>query len=121
MKYFCKMSLYEGFLHLVFRFPQQIQIGNTDFTNKKIRQQSIFINGTQVPYANIAKYLVMTLDASNSGKSKLRRKASSASSSGKCIGCFDAIVSSQSTINSYYTSMFMSSLESWYPVLELHQ
>jgi predicted nucleotidyltransferase len=26
-----------------------------DFTNKKIRQQPIFINGTKVPYANTAK------------------------------------------------------------------
>jgi hypothetical protein len=39
-----------------------------DFTDKKIRQQPIFINGTKVPYANTAKYLGMTLDA------KLRRK-----------------------------------------------
>jgi hypothetical protein len=32
-------------------------------TNKKIRQQPIFINGTNVPYANTEKYLGMTLDA----------------------------------------------------------
>jgi hypothetical protein len=31
-----------------------------DFTNNKIKQQPIFINGTQVPYANTAKYLGMT-------------------------------------------------------------
>jgi hypothetical protein len=36
---------------------------HNDFTNKKIRQQPIFINGTQVPYANTAKYLGMTPDA----------------------------------------------------------
>jgi hypothetical protein len=35
----------------------------TDFTNKKIGQKPIFINGTQVPYAKRAKYLGMTLDA----------------------------------------------------------
>jgi hypothetical protein len=28
-----------------------------------VRQQPILINGTQVPYANIAKYLGMALDA----------------------------------------------------------
>jgi hypothetical protein len=31
-------------------------------TSKKIRQQPIFVNSTQVPYANTAKYLGMTLD-----------------------------------------------------------
>jgi hypothetical protein len=39
-----------------------------DFTNNKIRQQPIFINGTEGPYANTAKYLGMDLNA------KLRRK-----------------------------------------------
>jgi hypothetical protein len=34
-----------------------------DFTNNKIKQQPIFINGTKVPYANTAIYLGMTLDA----------------------------------------------------------
>jgi hypothetical protein len=34
-----------------------------DVTNKEIRQQPIFINGTKVPYANTAKYLGMNLDA----------------------------------------------------------
>jgi hypothetical protein len=39
------------------------------------------------------------------GKSILRKNVtSSTSSSGKCIGCLDAILSCQSTINSYYTS-----------------
>jgi hypothetical protein len=65
-----------------------------DFTNNKIRQQPSFINGTKVPYANITKYLGMTLDA----------KMSSTSSSGKYIGCLDAILCCQSTINSHYTS-----------------
>jgi hypothetical protein len=34
-----------------------------DFTIKKIRQKPMFINGTQVPYSNTAKYLGMTFDA----------------------------------------------------------
>jgi hypothetical protein len=34
-----------------------------DFTNNKIKQQPVFINGTKVPYANTAKYLGMNLDA----------------------------------------------------------
>jgi hypothetical protein len=33
-----------------------------DFTDNKIKQP-IFINGTEVPYANAAKYLGMSLDA----------------------------------------------------------
>jgi hypothetical protein len=38
------------------------------------------------------------------GKSILRKNVmSSTSSSGKCIGCLDAILSCQSTIKSYYT------------------
>jgi hypothetical protein len=39
------------------------------------------------------------------GKSILRKNMmSSTSSLGKCIGCLDAILSCQSTINSYYTN-----------------
>jgi hypothetical protein len=34
-----------------------------NFTNKRIRQQSIFTKVTKVPYTNIAKHLGMTLDA----------------------------------------------------------
>jgi capsid portal protein len=55
---------------------------HTDFTNRKIRQQPIFINGIQVPYA----YTV-------------ERAMSSTSSSGKCIGCLDTILSCQTKIN----------------------
>jgi subtilase family serine protease len=40
-----------------------------DFTKKKIRQLSVFINGTQVQYASTEKYLGMPLDAKLSGKS----------------------------------------------------
>jgi hypothetical protein len=39
------------------------------------------------------------------GKSILRKNVmNSTSSSGKCIGCLDAILSCQSTINSHYPS-----------------
>jgi hypothetical protein len=34
-----------------------------DFTNNKIKQQHIFINGTKVPHANTAKYFGVNLDA----------------------------------------------------------
>jgi hypothetical protein len=44
-----------------------------DFANK-IRQQLIFISGTQVRYANTTKYLGLTLEASYSGKTILRKK-----------------------------------------------
>jgi hypothetical protein len=50
---------------------QGIQI---DFTNKKIRQQQIFINGTQVPHANTAKYLGMTTDAKLQWKEHIKKK-----------------------------------------------
>jgi hypothetical protein len=45
-----------------------------DFTNKKISQQPIFISGTQVPYANTAKYLGMTLDAKLRWKEQIKKK-----------------------------------------------
>jgi hypothetical protein len=45
-----------------------------DFTNNKIRQQRIFINGTKVPYANTAKYLGMTLDAKLRWKEHIKKK-----------------------------------------------
>jgi hypothetical protein len=69
---------------------------------KQIRQQPIFINGTQVPYANTAKYLGMTIDAKLWRKEHIQKKLlSSTSSSGKYIGCLDTILSCQPTINSY--------------------
>jgi hypothetical protein len=40
----------------------EIKSVHIHFTNKKIRQQPIFINGTKVPYANTPKYLGMILD-----------------------------------------------------------
>jgi predicted GIY-YIG superfamily endonuclease len=45
-----------------------------DFTNNKIKQQSIFIHGTKVPYANTAKYLGMTLDAKLRWKEHIKKK-----------------------------------------------
>jgi hypothetical protein len=45
-----------------------------DFTNNKIRQQPIFINGTEIPYANTAKYLGMTLDAKLGWKEHIKKK-----------------------------------------------
>jgi hypothetical protein len=72
------------------------------------------MKGMQVPYAKTAKYLGMTLDA------KLRWNVMfSSSSSGKCIGYLDAILSCQSTINPHYASRYTSRLELWYPVLGL--
>jgi hypothetical protein len=43
-------------------------------TNKKIRQQPIFISGTKVPYANTAKYLGMTLDTKLWWKEYIKKK-----------------------------------------------
>jgi hypothetical protein len=44
-----------------------------DFTNKKIKEQPIFIDGTKVPYANTAKYLGMTLDAKLRWKEHIKK------------------------------------------------
>jgi hypothetical protein len=41
----------------------QYKLVHTDFKNEKIKQQPIFVNGTQDSYANTAKYRVMILDA----------------------------------------------------------
>jgi hypothetical protein len=76
-----------------------------DFTNNKIKQQPIFINETKVQYASTVKYLGMILDAKLRRKEHTNKKVmSSTSNSGKCIGYLDAIVSCNSTINSYCTS-----------------
>jgi hypothetical protein len=56
------------------------------------------------PYANTAKYLDIDLYAKLREKERVKKKVmSSTSSSGKCIGFLDGILSCQSTINSYYT------------------
>jgi hypothetical protein len=45
-----------------------------DFTNRKIRQQPIFINGTHVPYASTSKYLVMNLDDKIGWEEHIKKK-----------------------------------------------
>jgi hypothetical protein len=45
-----------------------------DFTNNKIKQQPICINGRKIPYANTAKYLGMTLDAKLRWKEHIKNK-----------------------------------------------
>jgi hypothetical protein len=45
-----------------------------NFTNKRTAQRPVFINGTQLPYANTAKYLGMTLDAKLRWKEHIKKK-----------------------------------------------
>jgi hypothetical protein len=45
-----------------------------DFTNKRITQRPIYINGTQIPYANTAKYIGMTLDIKLRWKEHIKMK-----------------------------------------------
>jgi hypothetical protein len=86
---------------------QRIQIGTYWLYKKKIRQQPIFINGTQVPYANTAKYLVMSLEPSYGKRTYSEKKHDVLKIKlGKRIGCLDAILSYQSKINSYYRNKF---------------
>ena len=47
---------------------------HVNFTNKKINNLPIFINSVQIPYANEAKYLGMTLDAKLKWKSHVKKK-----------------------------------------------
>jgi hypothetical protein len=80
-------------------------IQHIDSTNKKIRQQPIFIIGTQVAYANAVKCLGMTLDAKLRWKKHIENKRDELNIKfRKIYCCLDAILSCQSTINSYYTS-----------------
>jgi hypothetical protein len=44
------------------------------FTNKRTTQRPIYINGTQIPYANTAKYLGMTLDTKLRWKEHIKMK-----------------------------------------------
>jgi hypothetical protein len=44
------------------------------FTNKRITQRPIYISGTQIPYANTAKYLGMTLDTKLPWKEHIKMK-----------------------------------------------
>jgi hypothetical protein len=45
-----------------------------NFTNKRITQRPIYINGTQIPYASTAKYLGMTLDTKLRWKEHIKKK-----------------------------------------------
>jgi hypothetical protein len=53
--------------------PNQCIGPQIDFTNK-IRQQLIFINGTQVSYAITVKYLGMTLDPKLQWREHIKKK-----------------------------------------------
>jgi hypothetical protein len=78
-----------------------------DFTYKKFRQQPV-ISGTQVPYANTAKYLGMTLDAKLRWNIKFRIKY-------WLLGHNSEL----SAHNKLIQPSYMSSLEFWYPALGL--
>jgi hypothetical protein len=56
-----------------------------DLTNNKSRQQPIFINGTQIPYANTAKYLGMTLYAKLRRKEHIKKKSEDSN-------CFSSLI-----------------------------
>jgi hypothetical protein len=45
-----------------------------DFINNKIKQQPIFINGTEIPYANTAKYLGINLDVKLRWEEPIKKK-----------------------------------------------
>jgi hypothetical protein len=45
-----------------------------DFTNMRLTQRPIYINGTQIPYANTAQYLGMTLDTKLRWKEHIKMK-----------------------------------------------
>jgi hypothetical protein len=45
-----------------------------NFTNKRITERPIFIDGIQIPYANTAKYLGMTLDTKLRWKEHIKKK-----------------------------------------------
>jgi hypothetical protein len=48
-----------------------------DFTNRRITQRPIYINGTQIPYANTAKYLGMTLNTKLQWQEHIKMKLTS--------------------------------------------
>jgi hypothetical protein len=54
--------------------PTESKSVHIPFTDEKIRQQPVFISGAQVPYANNAKYLGMTLDAKLWWKEHIKKK-----------------------------------------------
>jgi hypothetical protein len=78
---------------------------HTDFTNKRITQWPIYINSIQIPYANTAKYLGMTLDTKLRRKEHLKKKRDELNS-GKYIGFLDATLSCPFTTNLSYINKF---------------
>ena len=47
---------------------------HVNFTNKKVKPVSVYINSTKIPFANEAKYLGMTLDAKLNWKAHIKMK-----------------------------------------------
>jgi hypothetical protein len=95
---------------------------HTDFTNKKITQQPIFINGTQVPYANTAKYLGMTLDAKLRWKEHIKKKRDQLNIKFRKMYWLLGRKSELSIHNTHnIQASHTSSLELWYPALGLRQ
>jgi hypothetical protein len=45
-----------------------------DFTNKRLTQRPIYINGTQIPYVNTAKYLSMIINTNLRWKEHIKKK-----------------------------------------------
>jgi hypothetical protein len=75
----------------------------TDITSKEIRQQPMFISGTQVPYGKAATYLGMNLDAKLRLKEHVKKKRGEFNITfRKCIGCGSK--SELSKVTSHYTS-----------------
>jgi hypothetical protein len=50
---------------------------HVNFTNRKVRYIRVTINGNQIPYSNMAKYLGMTLDAKLRWKEHVKKKIES--------------------------------------------
>jgi hypothetical protein len=52
----------------------EIKSVHENFTNRKVRYVRVTINGTQVPYSNMVKYLGTTLDAKLRWKEHVKKK-----------------------------------------------
>jgi hypothetical protein len=66
-----KVAIWTGKWRIKLNVSKSVHI---DFTNNKIKQQPISINGTKVPYANTAKYLRMNLDAKLRWKEHIKKE-----------------------------------------------